>query len=167
MTQPAGQQASAAIFAAEGPARGRLVRAAVAAGIALVAAWAIALALGVLGGFDALPGLPSSHPHSSSEASSPTRRAATPAAAVVHHQQAPVEQTSRPAPASGGSNGPSTRTSPPKPAASAPTITQAPSATGQTTASIHGQGSAPVTTGKPAGSPGNGAGGSGAPGQLR
>ena len=166
MTEPAGQQASAAIFAADGPARGRLVRAAVAAGIALVAAWAIALALGVLGGFDALPGLPSAHPHSSSEASSPTRRAAAPTPAVVH-QQAPAEQASPPAPAGGGSNGPSTRTSQPKPAASAPTITQAPSATGQTTASTHGQGSAPVTTGKPAGSPGNGAGGSGAPGQLR
>jgi hypothetical protein len=165
MTEPAGQQSSAAIFAAQGAARPRLVRAAVAAGIALVAAWLIALALGVLGGFDSLPGLPSSHSRSSTEASSPARHVAVPAPKVIP-QSAPAVQRSE-SPSVGGSGGGGAATSQPKPTASAPTVTQAPSTAGGTTSSTHAQGSAPTTTGKPVGSPGNGPGGSGAPGQLR
>jgi hypothetical protein len=164
--EPAGQHANAAIFAAQGATRQRLARAAVAAGIALVAAWLIALALGVLGGFDALPGLPSSHPKSSSEASSPAPHPAAPAVEVLR-RSAPAAQRSEPAPASRGSSGSGASTSQPKPAASAPTVTRAPNTTSGTAATTHGQASAPVTTGKPAGSPGNGPGGSGAPGQLR
>jgi hypothetical protein len=166
MDQSAGQNANAAIFAAQGAARPRLVRALVAAGIALVAAWLIALALGVLGGFEALPGLPSSHPKSSSEASSPTRHAPAPARNIVR-RTAPAAAPSEPAPAGGGSAGSGSGSSRPKPAASAPTVTQAPSTTAGTTSSTNGQGSVPTTTGKPVGSPGNGPGGSGAPGQLR
>lgn len=164
--EPAGQQANAAIFAAQGAARQRVARAAVAAGVALVAAWLIALALGVLGGFDALPGLPSSHPKSSAEASSPAQRPAASAPTVLRHS-APAAQRTEPAPASRGSSGGGATTSQPKPAASAPTVTRAPSTAGGTAATTHGQGSTPVATGKPAGSPGNGPGGSGAPGQLR
>src|SRR6187397_2115109 len=61
-----------AIFAAEGSARQHLWRAAIVAAVALLAAWMIALALGVLGGFGSLPGLPSSHSSHDNEASSST-----------------------------------------------------------------------------------------------
>src|SRR6266508_3325595 len=78
-----------AIFAAEGSSRHRLVRAAVAGGIALLAAWVIALALGVLGGFGSLPGLPSQSSGGSHEASARTQRKATPNH-VDSQREAPV-----------------------------------------------------------------------------
>ena len=73
MDQHTGQHANAAIFAANGPARRRLLKAAGAVSLALLAAWLIALALGVWGGFELLPGLPSSHSTRPSEASSRTQ----------------------------------------------------------------------------------------------
>jgi hypothetical protein len=47
MDQHPGQHANAAIFAANGPARHRLLKAASAVSLALLAAWLIALALGI------------------------------------------------------------------------------------------------------------------------
>src|SRR5215212_1975474 len=75
--EPAGQHANAAIFAADGSARHRIVRAAIAAGVALLAAWMIALALGVLGGFGSLPSLPELH-----------SRPSHPASSSAHHRRA-------------------------------------------------------------------------------
>jgi hypothetical protein len=164
-----GQHANAAIFAARGPARSRLVRAAVAAGIALVAAWMIALALGVLGGFDGLPGLPGPHSRAANEASSPARAIPAPAPPSAGRRTVTSPPASDPSPATTqGSSGTNVSAAPrPKPAASAPTVTQAPSPTAATSGSTHGRGSPPTATGKPVGSPGNGPDGSGAPGQLR
>src|SRR3954452_480236 len=105
MDQIAGEQTRAAIFAADGKARHRLVRAAVAAGVALLGSWLIALALGVLGGFGSLPDLPGSQSKESTTASGqvqvqPSHRHANRAQApdVVRERPAPAEPTSTPAP---------------------------------------------------------------------
>ena len=166
------EHVGAAIFAAEGSARHRTVRIAVAAGGALLAAWLIALALGVMGGFDSLPGLPSAQSNGSHEASSPAHRTDAPSSMRVLSQEAAQMRTVAPKPASGGS------TSAPSPgsthAPSAGTVTQQPSTSStssstSSSAGAQGQSAAHTsqTTGKPTGSPGNGSGGSGAPGQLR
>jgi hypothetical protein len=165
MEQHAGQQ-NTAVFAAEGSARHHIGRVAVAAAATLLAAWMIALALGVLGGFDSLPGLPSSHSKGSSEASSsspPHRQVEAPIRAQHVVTQTPT--VSPPSPSSGSSQ-PQSHGSSPK--TSSPQTVQAPTPTVATPTS-HGQGAthANTTTGKPIGSPGNSAGGTGAPGQLR
>jgi hypothetical protein len=141
-----------------------MVRVAVAAGAALLAAWLIALALGVLGGFDSLPGLPSSQT-GSHETSARTHRAATPAP-VDAQRQAPVK-TVAPSPASDDSSSTHTQSSTPK--TSAKPVAQQPSTSASSTTATHGKSATATTqsTGKPVGSPGNGAGGSGAPGKLR
>jgi hypothetical protein len=174
MDQPAAQQTSTAIFAAAGSARQRLVRAAVAGGVALLASWLIALALGVLGGFDPLPGLPDLRSQGSTAASSQAQR---PQAGDSQDRQIPSLRSkpglraSDPEP-SGGSNETQSPSSPPRIRApkvgSAPKVTQAPSGSASTASTTRGK--AIGTTkepGKPVGSPGNGPGGSGAPGQLR
>jgi hypothetical protein len=166
MEQHAGQQTSAAVFAAEGSARHHLGRIAAAAVAALLAAWMIALALGVLGGFGSLPSLPGSHSKAPSEASArtPHRQSAAPVQARHVVTQAPTTSPSQPeAPASGQTHPQAT-----SPKTSATQTVQAPTSTVTTTTS-HGQSAirGPTTTGKPDGSPGNGTGGSGAPGQLR
>jgi hypothetical protein len=161
MDQSSGH-AGAAIFAARGSARHRLVRAGIAASAALLAAWLIALALGVLGGFDSLPGLPSSHPTGSSEVSSKVKAQPPPARA---HPSAPVVKTVAPAPASGTSTS-RTQSQSSTPKSTAKQVVQPPSSPPVTTSTTQGKGTT-RTTGKPVGSPGNGAGGFGAPGQLR
>ena len=165
------EHVGAAIFAAEGSVRHRTVRIAVAAGGALLAAWLIALALGVLGGFDSLPGLPSAQSNGSHEASSPAHRT-VPSSTRVLSQAEPV-RTVAPKPAGGGSTSAPSQGSPHAP--SAGTVTQHPStssptsSTSSSAAGTQGKSAAHTTqtTGKPTGSPGNGSGGSGAPGQLR
>lgn len=166
----AGQQTQRAIFAANGAARHRLVRAAIVAGFALLAAWAVALALGVMGGFGSLPMLPSGHPHDSSSAGArpESPRATAPAPAVRVHAQRTAAVGHRQASSGGRSVTSRPRSTPARPAA--PKVTGSPSSAGSNASALHGhaQGSsAPTTTGKPVGSPGNGPGGTGAPGQLR
>jgi hypothetical protein len=171
MEQAAGQH-STAIFAADGPVRHRAVRAAVAAGIALLAAWLVALALGVLGGFDplpALPGIPSKEPN---QASSSARARQAPRPAPVHvvtpePASAPRAQTSPASePAAPTSSQPS---SAPKRSATRVTPAPNPSTSSPSGGAANGRalGATKTTSGKPLGSPGNGPGGSGAPGQLR
>jgi hypothetical protein len=144
-----------------------MVRVAVAAGAALLAAWLIALALGVLGGFDSLPGLPSAESGASHEASSRTHHPATAAPAPLKAQEAAPVKTVAPSPASDNSS--STRTQSSTPKTSVKPVAQQPSTSASSTTATHGKSATATTqpTGKPAGSPGNGAGGSGAPGQLR
>jgi len=159
--------AGAAIFAAEGSGRNRAVRIAVAGGMALLAAWLIALALGVLGGFQALPGLPGAHSSPSREASSPTRHAVAHARMPLTAAPARV-RTVAPSP-SGYTRPTSSAGSTPKPASRTATP---PSTTSQSSTSLSTNGKSATahatrTTGKPVGSPGSAAGGSGAPGHLR
>jgi hypothetical protein len=159
--------AEAPIFAANGSARHRLVRAAIVAGFALLAAWLVALALGVLGGFGSLPLLPSSHPNSSKEASS--RQSS--------HASAPIRANVKAAPAKPATVGSTRSTSTPSRSHSSPSRASSPRARSpqivqstKTAPSVTSSGHAYGTTrpsGKPAGSPGNGAGGTGAPGRLR
>jgi hypothetical protein len=154
------EHARAAVFAADGLGRHRLVRAATAAGVALLAAWLIALALGVLGGFDALPGLPSANPHNSASTAPHSHPASTPAVPEVHRSAptqtvAPVQSTgARPTTSQGSVQRTTMR-------AVAPTT----AATANTTSGRRLGTTKP--SGKPVESPGNGPGGSGAPGQLR
>src|SRR5215204_1270643 len=89
MVPHTGQQANAAIFAANGAARHRLLKAASAASLTLLAAWLIALALGAWGGFDSLPGLPSFHSTRPSEASSTTQHPPPPAPPQSHPRSHP------------------------------------------------------------------------------
>jgi hypothetical protein len=163
-----GQRVGAAVFATDGSARHHLGRAAVAAGLALLAAWMIALALGVLGGFGSLPGLPSPQSKASNETGSPPRqepagvRVAAQRSAPAAHTRTPATTTV--APNSGRSTSPGS-----SPKVSRTQVAPSPTAATVTTPTTHGQGATTrtTTTGKPVGSPGNATGGSGAPGQLR
>lgn len=179
MDRTAGQHAQATVFAAQGPWRHRLVRAATAALLALLVAWLIALALGVMGGFGSLPGLPDSKPSSNAANSqaqeSPVGQSRSTPIAPSRDAALPAYDANL-APASSDSNRtpsePSRTTAPkatvPKPAQSPTgTVTVAPTVRGQGPTSSSGTIQSIGTTGKPVGSPGNGAGGSGAPGQLR
>jgi hypothetical protein len=179
MERTAGQHAQATVFAAQGPWRHRLVRAATAALLALLAAWLIALALGVMGGFGSLPGLPDSNP-SANAANSQAQE--SPAG---HSKSARIAQSRDAAlPARGADLASASRDSDrtpsepsrttaqkiplPKPAQTpSGTLTPAPTVPVQGTTSSGGTTQSSGTIGKPVGSPGNGAGGSGAPGQLR
>jgi hypothetical protein len=174
MHQIAGEH-SQAVFAADGRARHRLVRAAVAAGVALLAAWLIALALGVLGGFGSLPSLTGSASSEPKAANSQIKRverpSAGPAQAPDLRARRPAEdsvQTSTPTQATGLPSPGRTQNSTPKTTSKAPVSPSAPATTGSASNSGRRLGTTnPTTTGKPVGSPGNGPGGSGAPGRLR
>jgi hypothetical protein len=173
MDQIAGEHSQAAVFAAEGKARHRLVRITGAAGVALLASWLIALALGVLGGFDSLPGLPDSQ---SSDSNAPSSQIQPAKRSHLSPSRAPDLRERRAVH--------SMRTATPPPASHIPSPSQNQNLTPKTTSEIRVSPSAPAptmsgsnngrrlgttktTTGKPIGSPGNGPGGSGAPGQLR
>jgi hypothetical protein len=172
MDQHTGQRANAAIFAANGVARRRLVKAAGAASLALFVAWLIALALAVWGGLGSLPGLPSSHSTGPSEARSRTQP--PPASAPAQsHQSARAARTASPA-ASGtvsgtvsgtgdGSRSGTTRPQGSNPKATAPQPVQSPSTS--STPPSTSQGTTP-TAGVPTDSPGNLPSGSEVPGQL-
>lgn len=175
------KEPSQAIFAADGTARHRLVRAAVAAGVALLASWLIALALGVFGGFGSLPGLPESRSNESHTAGPQVQR--TQPASVVpseapdlnERSAEPSVQTSSPAPASHdpipSQSQNRTKSTNPEMTSEAPVSPLSPSAPAPTeTVSDNGRhlgATKPTTTGKPAESPGNGPGGTGPPGQQR
>jgi hypothetical protein len=184
MDQHAGQDANAAIFAANGAARHRLLKAASAASLALLAAWLIALALGVWGGFDSLPGLPSFHSTRPSEASSRTQHHPAPAPARSHpqsHQSARAVMTDSPSPAGSGtasgtargtgsasgtgSGSGSTHSQGSNPEDTAPQPVQAPSTSSAPPSTSQVQDTTP-TTEVPTGSPGNLPSGSEMPGQL-
>jgi|SRR5581483_8590155 len=167
--ESAGQTAQTAIFAASGAARHRLVRVAIVAGFALLAAWAVALALGVMGGFGSLPMLPGARSHHAGNAGAGPASAPAPApASTVQPERSPA--ATRP-------DGPATSGG--RPMAARPHATPPPAlpqrgngrsngrASNAATSSGHGYGSTRTTPGKPAGTPGNPAGGSGAPGRLR
>ena len=164
--EPVGQHA--AVFAADGRSRHRIARAAIAAGVALLAAWLIALALGVLGGFGSLPSLPSLHSRPSDPASAPAPHSRREAARADELRIAP-KRVSGPGSLSrtvGGSSSPASPTKPTPTRVSPSPSTSAPA----TSSGSHGLklGTTRATGGgKPVGSPGNGPGGSGAPGQLR
>jgi hypothetical protein len=179
MEQTAGQHAQGTVFAAPGPWRQRLVRAATAALLALLAAWLIALALGVMGGSGSLPGLPDSNRssnaansqaqeslggHSKSAAIAQSRDAALPAPDA---DLAPASRDSERTP-SEPSRIAAQKIPVPKPAQSPRgTVTPAPIVQVQGTTGSGETTQSSGTTGKPVGSPGDGPGGSGAPGQLR
>jgi hypothetical protein len=173
MDQITGEQSQAAIFAADGKARHRLVRAAVAAGVALLVSWLIALALGVLGGFGSLPGLPGSQPKESKAASGhikqvqPAHASRAQRPDVVRTRPAPAEPTSTPAPARHVPSPSRSQGSAPKANSRAPASPSTPAPHGIASSNGRALGTTKTTTGKPLGSPGNGSGGSGAPGQLR
>ena len=187
MDQHTGQQANAAIFAANGPFRRRLLKVAGAAALALVAAWLIALVLGVLGGFELLPGLPSSSSTRSSEASSSSTRPSeassraqdAPAPAPVHslrqsHHSARARavKTASPSPVGsgtgggsygGGGGGGTTRSQGSDPRRSAPHSVQPPTAASTPPSTSPDP---TTTTEAPADSPGSLPSGSDLPGQL-
>jgi hypothetical protein len=186
MDQHTGQHANAAIFAANGAARHRLLKAASAASLTLLAAWLIALALGVWGGFESLPGLPSFHSTRPSEASPRTQHPPAPPPAQSHlqshpqshpqsHQPARAVRTASPSPAgsgtasgtgSGSGSGSGTTDSQgsnPKP--TAPQPVQSPSTSSAPPSTSQGQDTT-STTEAPTGSPGNLPSGSEMPGQL-
>jgi hypothetical protein len=125
----------------------------------------IALALGVLGGFEPLPVLPSNSGEST-KASSKVRPAGS------GSKPRPQAQTRTVAPERSFSDTPSHSTASPNPLSGLPrhqTLPKiSPQVSGTTTGgSTSGQGvGLSQPSGKPLGSPGNGPGGSGAPGQL-
>lgn len=182
MNQITGAQ-SRAVFAAQGRARPRLVRAALAGGAALLASWLIALALGVFGDFGSLPGLPRSRSNGSEAANSPVRRAVATATGPsetrdLRERSAEASRMSIPAPASSdpsptrAQNRTENTTS--KTTTRAPVSPSTPTPTGSAANNGLHLGTIkaaptrkPTTTGKPMESPGNGPGGSGAPGQQR
>jgi hypothetical protein len=166
----AGQQASnAAIFAAEGAARHRMVRAAIAGGIALVVAWLIALVLGVLGGFGSLPVLPGADSHGTRESASATSTHRAEGHVVARRRSVSTAADRRRTVTGtrAGSRGPVA--SPPKPRTPqvTPTSAASPSTAGSSNGRAFGTTRSTTAAGKPVGSPGNGPGGGGAPGQLR
>lgn len=168
--EPVGQHVQTAIFAANGAARHRLVRAAIVAGFALLAAWAIALALGVMGGFGSLPMLPSGHSHDSntgSAAHAPTANPPVPAqaGAVQARRAAAAVQTRRAT--SGSRTVPVRHATPVRTPAQKVSGSSNSGATHVSTSSGKSYGTTRTTLGKPTGTPGNAAGGSGAPGRLR
>lgn len=180
MDQHTGQHANAAIFAANGSARHRLLKAASAASLTLLAAWLIALALGVWGGLESLPGLPSFHSTRPSEASSRTQHPPAPAPAQSHpqshpqsHQSARAVRTASPSPAGSGTAGGTgsgsgsgtTHSQGSNPKATAPQPVQPPSTSSAPPSTSQGQDTTP-TTEVPTGSPGNLPSGSEMPGQL-
>jgi hypothetical protein len=168
MDQHTGQDANGGIFAANGAARHRLVKAASAASLALLAAWLIALALGVWGGFQLLPGLPSSHSTRPSEASPRTQHPRGLAPAQSHpqsHQSARAVRIASPSPAGSGTGSGTTHSQGSDPKATAPQPVQAPTTSSAPPSTSQGQVTTP-TTEVPTGSPGNLPSGSEVPGQL-
>jgi hypothetical protein len=162
-----GHHADQAVFAAGGLSRQWLVRAAVLGGAALLATWLVALALGAMGGFEALPSLPGQSSGESREVNS--GKAAKPAPVTQRGDQrrggaeepvsdagssAPSRTVSRPAPERTPRLKPA-----PTPVVSAPTTT-----TAATTKPGKRLGTT-QTGGPPVESPGNGPGGAGPPGQ--
>jgi hypothetical protein len=159
MDQHRGQPANEAIFAANGASRRRLLRTASAAFLALLAAWLIALALGVWSGFELLPGLPGSDSTSPTEAGS---RIQQPPAQAPAHQSARAARTASPSPGGSGSGNGTTDPQGSSPNATAPKPVQSPSTSSAPPTS---QGTT-TTTEVPPDSPGNLPGGSEVPGQL-
>lgn len=153
------------MFAGAGLARHWFLRAAVIGAAALLATWLVALTLGALGGFETLPSLQGESRGNSAEPSSAEASKPTPVAQQKSRtrgdEQSGTESASttlrqpanRPAPA---------RAPSPKPA-------RAPSAsvTATTTIKPGKRLGTTQTSGKPVGSPGNGPGGVGPPGQTR
>jgi hypothetical protein len=157
-----GHHADQAVFAGEGLARHWLLRAAVIGGAALLATWLVALALGALGGFEALPSLPGESRGDSPEPSSTEATKSTPVpqqsrdrgdeeSGTASGSTTPRKPASRPAPA---------RAPRSKPAPAPPVSITAPTKPGKRLGTTQ-------ASGRPAGSPGNGPGGSGPPGQTR
>jgi hypothetical protein len=176
MDQHTGQHANAAIFAANGAARHRLLKAAGAVSLALLAAWLIALALGVWGGFELLPGLPGSHSTRSPEASPRIQHPPAPAPAQSHpqsHQSARTVRIASPSPAgSGTASGTGTGTGSgttnsqgSNPKATAPQPVQSPSISSAPTSTSQDPGTT-TTTEVPTDSPGSLPSGSEMPGEL-
>ncbi len=170
MDERTGQHANAAIFAANGPARRRLLKAAGAASFGLLAAWLIALALGVWGGFESLPGLPNSDSTRPSEATSRTQDPRAPAPPQSHpqsHQSARAVRTASPSPAGsgsgGGGGGGTTQSQDSNRKATAPQPVQSPSTSSTPPSTSH---DTTTTTEVPTDSPGNLPSGSEVPGQL-
>jgi hypothetical protein len=130
-------------------------------GAALLAAWLVALALGALGGFVALPSLPGQSGGGSHEAS--TGEVAKPSPVTRRDnedrsvEEGPVSDAGSSAPTSHPAPERAPRSKPtPAPAVSVTTATKPGKRLGIT-----------QTSGKPLGSPGNGPGGAGPPGQTR
>ena len=78
-----------------------MVRGAVIGGMALLAAWLIALALGVMGGFEALPVLPGTGSGGSSQASTKSRGTPAPPAEIARRRAAAHAAPQSPASGSG------------------------------------------------------------------
>ncbi len=177
MDQIAGEHSQAAVFAAEGKTRHRLVRIAGAAAVALLVSWLIALALGVLGGFDSLPGLPDSPSTGSNNAGGIQPEASHPSPAPQPQPQPQMQRrhvassvptsTSTTAPVGDPPSRTRSKSSTPETTSKVRVSPSPPAPTGSATTNGRRLGTTKTTTGKPIGSPGNGPGGSGAPGRLR
>jgi hypothetical protein len=173
MNQHTGQHADSPIFAANGAARRRLLKAAGVVSLALLAAWLIALApLGFLNGFELLPGLLSSNSNRPSEASSRTQHPLTPEPAQSHpqsHQSARAMSTDSPSPGGSGTGSGSvsgsgtTHSHGSNPKATAPPPVQSPSTSSTPPSTSQGT---TTTAEVPTDSPGSLPSGSELPGQL-
>ena len=160
MEPTATEHAQNPVFAAPGGRRHWLIRWAIIGGAALLAAWLTSLALGIVAGYDGLPGLPSVSSGGSKESHS-SAPATHPVAAPLARVSSTSEAGSTPPRGSGVDRKPR-RSSTPRAAAPSGASSRR---GGSTT---HGQGAGTSKpAGKPAGSPGNGPGGSGPPGHLR
>jgi hypothetical protein len=159
-----GHHADQAVFAGEGFARHWLLRAAVLSGAALLATWLVALALGALGGFEALPRLPGQSGGESHEVN--TGKVAKPAPVTRRDDQG--RGVDEEAGSDAGSSAPSRQVSRPAPAR-VPRLKPAPAPAVSVTTTVTKPGKRIGTTqthGQPLESPGNGPGGTGPPGQT-
>jgi hypothetical protein len=157
MSQDDQHSAEVVVFADDGMTRHRMVRAGVAAGALLLAGWLVALALGALGGFEALPSLPDRSSDAagnatSSEAVKPG--AAEPGDRAARDRDRSLESTGSGSPSRQQAAPPTSPVNKPKPAPTVVTTTTKPGKRIGTT----------QASGKPVGSPGNGPGGTGPPG---
>jgi hypothetical protein len=164
LSQADQQHAEFAVFAADGGTRHRLVRAGIAAGVLILVGWLVALALGVLGGFESLPSLPDRSASDTSRASAKPEPAGAPTAAT---QSSRKDRANEDIAAGDGANA-QQPASQQAPAVRKPRTPPAPSVTTATTTTTKpgkrlGTTST-QTSGKPLGSPGNGPGGTGPPG---
>jgi hypothetical protein len=143
------------------------MRATVVAGAALLAAWLIALALGVLGGFGSLPLLPGSGTKSPSEVSSEAQQPQAPPA-VPRRSQANTAKAAAPRSTNVRSTPPTGSRATSAPRAKPTHPAQSTSNTPPAASNGNSYGTTrPSGSGKPLETPGNGPGGTGAPGLLR
>ncbi|MGH2984864.1 MAG: hypothetical protein ACRDK5_11535 [Solirubrobacterales bacterium] len=164
MSRDDGHHADQAVFAGDRLSRQWVLRAVAVGGAALLATWLVALALGALGGFEALPGLPDQSGGRSHEARSGKVAKPAPVTRRDDHGRGVDEEPG----SNTGSSVPSQPVSHPAPSR-APRLKPAPAPAVSVTTTVTKPGKRLGTTqtsGPPLDSPGNGPGGAGPPGQA-